>query len=185
METPASNGPKKDYPLIPMGTYKAKPVEHAMTETKKGKPQFAVRFQILDTHEAGKHVSWWGGFEGDGLRYTTKALETMGWDKKLHIAQFEPKNDVQIVVEHASLPATPDKPARTIARVKYINNLDGSGQNVLAKSALSPEKKKSAGDQIMARLAAGEGATGESDASGGNADENKFTPVVDECEIPF
>lgn len=145
---------KTERALIREGVFRARPVEGELTETQGGDPQYAVRFLLLEGPDAGKHLGWWGGFKGKGLKYTPEALEALGWDRKQSLAAWKPSKEATITVEHDEIPATKDKPKRPVARVKYVNPLDGGGMGALVRNKLSDAQKKTVADDLMARLAA-------------------------------
>lgn len=153
------------------GEFRGRPIESEMTSSTKGKTQYAVRFLLLEGPDSGKTISWWGGFEGDGFDYTTKALVALGWDKKLPLSKFKAVNEVRLVLKHDTIPATDTKPARPTTRVKFINSLDGS----FAATKMSDAEKEAASAAIMARLG----------QSQGTPETPNFGDKASDDEIPF
>lgn len=174
--------------LLTEGVFKAKPVKGVLMESKNGNLQYGVQFLLLEGPDSGKHISWWGGFKGEGFKYTTGTLGILGWDKKAPLETWQPTNQVMLVLVRDTIPAVAPspsnpngKPAQPTTRVKYVNSLDGSGAgNGLEKLALKGDKLKSASATIMARLAAGEGGddAGADSSSNTGGDANAFDPNV-------
>ncbi len=169
---------QKPTELLAVGVFRAKPIEGALTKSTKGSDQYMCNFQFLEGPNAGKHITWWGGFEGKGFKYTTDALAILGWDKKTKLSAWKPSAECVLVIEHRDVPASSDKPARKVASVKYINSLDGKGGGLsIEKFKMNPADEEAASDKILARLAA----AGVED--GGEA-PNQFQSDADE-ELPY
>lgn len=109
--------------MISPGRFRAKATTTGFTKTKKDKPQFAIEFELLDGDDAGKHITWFGGFEGKGFEYSTKAMRACGWDGETDPEEASFQKEVILVIEHE------EYEGKTNARVKYINSLDDAGPN--------------------------------------------------------
>jgi hypothetical protein len=173
---------EKKYDLLVEGRCKATPADSGMSKTRRGDDQYAVQFHIDEGPNAGRKVTWWGGFSGEGMKYTLKSLEVMGWDGVQDLAEFHPKSQVELVLAHDTLPAQGDKPARKVDRVKFINSLDGSGGAGLEKIKLSPAEAKAASQSLMVRIRAHKAGT--SDGAPGGATVNEFAADPKE-NLPF
>lgn len=99
--------------LLKPGVYKARALSGVLTESKEGKPQIAVEFEI----EGGDRIAWWSGFVSDkAIQYTLNGLRTCGWSNDdLTDLQGITNNEVELVIEHHTYNE------KTSARIKYIN----------------------------------------------------------------
>lgn len=84
--------------LVKSGRYPAKVVSHAITETKGGDPQAAIRFGF-ETSDGPKELTFFGSFKGGALEHTLKALVASGLKGNNPAGPLEIGKDVSIVVE--------------------------------------------------------------------------------------
>jgi hypothetical protein len=142
---------------VPEGAFLARPNVWGLTETANGKEQFAIEFEITEpeSDQAGKLITWFGGFEGDGFKWTTEAMRKCGWDGG-DIRAVELSTEVRIVVRHEEYNGNWN------AKVKFINGVDeqhgGSPGYLIEKQAMSDEKKAAFAREFAARMKASQGA---------------------------
>ncbi len=134
---------------VPEGAYLARPSAWGLTETGSGKEQFAIEFEITEEGEQqGKLITWFGGFEGDGFKWT---MRKCGWDGG-DIRAVELPTEVRIVVRHEEYNGNWN------AKVKFINGVDeksgGTPGYLIEKQAMSDEKKNSFAREFAARMKA-------------------------------
>lgn len=141
--------------LVPEGHYRAvvapvagedgsAPVQFG--ETKEGKPQVLVNFEILDGPYATRVLPWWGSFntklpEGSKAKQTPMqrtmySLRLCGWvgDDIMDIVNQDLGNEVSIQVEHAQS----QDGQYTNAKVAWVNKPGGTG--ITISSPMSKDK---------------------------------------------
>jgi hypothetical protein len=129
--------------IVPEGTYRAvvspvtgddgsAPIQFG--ETKDGKPQVLVNFEIIDGPYAQRRVPWWGSFnsklpEGSQakmtpMQRTIQSLRFCGWvgDDIMDAVNQDLGNEVSIDVEHSQ--SADGK--YTNAKVSWVNKAGGS-----------------------------------------------------------
>jgi hypothetical protein len=151
------------------GTYAAKVISHAISETKAGDPQAAVTFSFNDG--GPKTMTWFGSFkEGKARDITIKALLACGLKGNNPAGPLEIGKEVSIVIEDEE-----GQDGKTRSKIRWVNAL-GAVRNVIpqdmAKAKLS--------DLEGAVMAARQGANG-----GGNSDFGSFGSGSFDDEIPF
>jgi hypothetical protein len=108
------------------GTFVAKAVDHAISETRAGDPQVCVAFQF-ETDEGTQNLTWYGSLKEKALPYTADALIALGFlgtDLSLLSDSFNGNllpNEVKIVVANERV-----LDGNVYPRVKWINNLSSS-----------------------------------------------------------
>ena len=106
--------------MHPTGTFEAEIVEHAITESSKGTPQIAVKFETKEGDITG-----WFALTDKAAEYTIKKLRAMGFQgddlKQINDGQCIVGNQCNIVVAHEEYNGT------TNARVKFVNPLGVTG----------------------------------------------------------
>lgn len=129
--------------MIPEGSYTAKAIRAALSETKTQKEQVAVDFQILDGEAKGQRISWFNGLGSDkALEHAVKGLRNCGW-KGSDLADLSGLDaEVELVVVHE------EYNGKTSAKVRYVNALGGA-----ARSALPADKAKSIAERMKAKIA--------------------------------
>lgn len=143
--------------MINPGTYVAKIVSQAISETKAGDPQAVVTFSFDDN--GPKTISWYGSFkEGKAAEITIKALLACGLKGNNPAGPLEIGKEVSIVIEEEE-----GQDGKIRARVRWVNSL-GAVRNVIPP------------DAAKAKLAALEGAVMAARAKNGSSDPD---------EIPF
>lgn len=97
-------------------------------ESKNGKQQVAINFEIITGEHAGRHITWFGYFVPAAATRTIEALRYCGFrGDDLSTAPTQKLNQrVQIVVEHD------EYQGRKSAKVKWVNR-GGNGGVKLAK----------------------------------------------------
>lgn len=105
--------------MLQPGRYRARAVEGALGETKTGKPQVAVRFELLDL--AGEQITWHGYFTEKTTDTTLRALRTCGWrgDMLDDLSGIE-SNEVSLVLE-----IQPDDQGQPRPQVRWVNAAGG------------------------------------------------------------
>jgi len=110
--------------MIPEGTYRARGVDAALGYAGTGTEQVAVEIAILEEGFEAQHMTWYGSFSEKALKFTLKALRTLGWEGD-DLSQLEgiDRNEVYIKVEHEE-----DQEGNLRARVQWINSSAGGLQ---------------------------------------------------------
>lgn len=133
--------------VLDAGTYRAKAVEAALGETKSGKEQVAVKFQLLDAE--GLSIVWYGYFTDKTTETTFKALRTAGWKgQDLSDLSDLSKSDtpeVNLVIEQEV-----GQDGVTRPRVRWVNGTGGIG----VKNVLAADKAKAFAARMRGKLAA-------------------------------
>ena len=141
--------------LLDAGTYRARAVEGALGETKTGKEQVVVRFQLIGEGLAVTHLSWFGYFTEKTTESTFRALRTAGWRGQdladLSDLSRSDAPEVDLVVEHE---AGQDGVVR--ARIRWVNSAGGVGLG----TQLAPDKAKAFAARMRGKLAAYDQAAG-------------------------
>lgn len=107
--------------MIPIGNYKARGVEAALSTTKGGQPQVAVLIEITEGEFAGERRTWFGHFTEKTEEKTLEQLRTLGWstDDLTDLAGID-ANEVSIKVEHET-----DQDGQERDRIRWINRPGG------------------------------------------------------------
>lgn len=120
--------------LLPVGRYLARAVDAALSETKTGKVQVVVRFELLDEGYEGHSVMWYGVFATESMsRRIIEGLRACGWyGDDLSDLSGVYDNQVEVEVEHSTWEG------RTSARVRWVNEVGGS----LRVTPLAPDRAR-------------------------------------------
>ncbi len=107
------------------GTYKAKAVDWALGETKAGKPQIAVTFQL--TGEGAPRITYYGSFSDAAYEYTVQRLRVCGWTGD-DLTQLDSigTHEVELVIKADTYEG------KTRAKVQFINR-PGEGGGLKSK----------------------------------------------------
>lgn len=142
--------------MLPIGNYEAVatpvetedgPVYAQFGETKTGKQQVAITFEILASEYAGQRITWFGYFTPNAAERTVQSLRYCGF-RGNDISQAPTQaltSRVQLAIEHD------EYNGRTSTKVRWVNR-PSSGGMVLAK----PYDKKAMRDlaeQLKATVA--------------------------------
>jgi len=142
--------------LIPEGYYNAVAAESAnehgstayahLCESKNGKKQVAVRFQILDGAYAGRTITWYGFFTTKTWERTTESLRYCGFrgNDILDVERQELRQPVSLTVEHDTYDG------KTRAKVAWVN---AQGGGVLKISQLDEAKRAEFAGLMSSKLA--------------------------------
>ncbi len=131
---------------IQPGTYVAKVVSHAISETKAGDPQAAVTFGF-----DGHTMTWFGSFKaGKASEITIKALLVCGLKGNNPAGPLEIGKEVSIVVEEE---IGQDQKARM--KIRWVNALGGGIKNVIAQDLAKAKLSALEGAVMAARSGQG------------------------------
>lgn len=138
------------------GAFKALPTQHAITQTKNGKNQIAINFQLKEGPEEGKSITFFGGLEGKGVKFSLGALENCGWDAKKQPDFSQPFEYQEVVVvieddEYTKAGPNGDEKVQT-SRVKYVNKV-GGGMDLKERAIPAAEAKSLAASLSQLYLA--------------------------------
>src|SRR5258708_6614487 len=105
------------YEILPVGKYRARAIDAQLGETKTGKEQVIVRFELLEDGFEGKAITWFGVFATDKMsRRNLEGLRACGWrGNDINNLDGVGDCDVEIEVEHDTWQG------KTSARVKWVN----------------------------------------------------------------
>lgn len=125
---------------IQPGTYVAKVVSHAISETKGGDPQAAITFGF-----DGHTLTYFGSFKPGALKFTIQALLACGLKGQNPAGALEIGKEVSIVVADE---VGQDGVSRT--KIKWVNKLGGV-KNVIAEDAARAKLSALEGAVMAAR----------------------------------
>lgn len=126
--------------MIQPGTYIAKVVSHAISETKGGDPQAAITFSFTEAGKIQHSLTYFGSFKEKARPFTIKALLACGLKGNNPAGPLEIGKEVSIVVENEE-----GQDGKIRAKIRWVNQLGG------VKNVINP-------DAALAKLAALEGA---------------------------
>jgi len=113
--------------MHPSGTFEAEVIEHAITESSKGTPQVAVKFETSEGEITG-----WFALTDKAAEYTVEKLRAMGFQgddlSQINDGQCMVGNQCNLVIEHD------EYKDKVNARIKFVNPLGVSGGTDLAAS---------------------------------------------------
>ena len=119
--------------MINAGTYRAHATKAELGFTKKGDPQVAVTFRLLDDEVADQELTWYGYFTEKTKTRTLESLVHAGWDGEDpdELAGLG-TTEVSLVVAHE------EYNGRVSARIQWVNAIGGA---VLQKPMAESDKK--------------------------------------------
>lgn len=121
--------------MVTPGTYKATVLNHAISETKDGKPQAAVTFSF-EANGSPHTLTWYGSFSEKALPHTLKALLVCGLKGNNPAGDLELGKEVMIVVE-TEVDERTGKERNKVRWVNAMNALRNVIPQELATSKLS------------------------------------------------
>lgn len=136
------------------GTYRARAVGAALGETKGGKEQVAVEFELLtDDLTPGQRITWFGYFTEKTTARTIESLRICGWTgSDLTDLEGIGANEVELVVENE------EWEGKTRAKVQWVNKA-GGGLSLAAP--LSADKAKAFAARMKGAVLAFDQAAGQ------------------------
>lgn len=120
--------------MVKPGTYLAKVVSHAISETKGGEPQAAITFSF-DADGRGQTMTYYGSFKEKAREFTIKALLACGLKGNNPAGALEIGKEVSIVVENEE-----GQDGKTRSKIRWVNQAGGIRNVIpqdLAKSKLA------------------------------------------------
>jgi hypothetical protein len=129
--------------MIKQGTYLAKVISHAISETKGGNPQAVVKFS-LDA-DGPKTLTWYGSFSEKAIEITVKALLACGLQGNNPAGALEIGKEVSIVVEIEK-----DENGKERNKVRWVNSVHEI-KNVIPQDAAKAKLSALEGAVMMAR----------------------------------
>lgn len=166
------------------GIYRARAVGALLTETRSGKEQVAVEFELLDEGFVGRRITWYGYFTEKTTERTLRTLRTCGWlgMDLTDLAGIE-SNEVSLVIENQ------EYEGRTIPRVQWVNAVGGMG----TRPPMPADKQRALAQRMKAALVALDRASGTPRTTGekrapmravGTMDPRPEPPDIDD-DMPF
>ncbi len=143
--------------MIQPGTYKAKLVSHAISETKNGDPQAAITFSF-DDGSGQKQMTYFGSFKDGAAKHTLKALLVCGLKGNNPAGALEVGREVNIVIDEEE-----GQDGKVRSKIRWVNALGGI-RNVIGS------------DVAKAKLSALEGAVMAARHDLGIADDDDSIP---------
>lgn len=143
--------------MVNPGTYNAKVLSHAISETKAGLPQAVVKF-TFEAAGTAHTLTWFGSFKEGALPHTIKALLACGLQGNNPGGALEIGKEVLIVVEDDK-----GEDGKTRNKISWVN-------------AVNEIKKAIPKELALSKLAALEGAV---------LQARQKTGMTGEDEIPF
>jgi hypothetical protein len=119
---------------IKEGTYIAKVLTHAISETQKGDPQAVVTFSF-QTDDGPHNLNWYGSFSEKAMPHTVKALVVCGLKGNNPAGELEIGKEVQIVIENEA-----DDKGVLRSKIRWVNQVGGGVKKMapeLARAKLS------------------------------------------------
>jgi hypothetical protein len=131
--------------MIEPGKYLAKCVRAELGETKTGKPQVILEFEVVgDNAWAGMTITAYSFLTDAAMDRTLESLRYCGWTgNDINDLSGVMTNEVEIVVEEETYEG------KTHSRVKWINRIGGS----TGRGPLAPDKLAQVNARIRQRLA--------------------------------
>lgn len=130
---------------LPNGTYRARATQGVLGESKSGKEQVVVQFELLEPDYANQTISWYGFFTDATCERTFESLRIMGWQgTNLDDLTGVDANEVSLVIENE------EWEGKTRAKVRWVNAVGGMG--LLAP--LAPDKAKAFAARMRGRVLA-------------------------------
>jgi hypothetical protein len=141
--------------MLENGNYRARAIQGVLSETKGGKEQVAVEFELLDEGFVGQKITWYGYFTEKTWERTIKSLRACGWYGD-DISQLDglSANEVSLVVERE------EYEGKVRAKVQWVNSLDGG----IAVAPMAPERAKRFAQTMRGQILAMEKAEGRAPA---------------------
>lgn len=106
--------------MHPTGTFDAEVIEHAITESSKGTPQVAVKFETSEGEITG-----WFALTDKAAEYTIQKLRVMGFQgddlSQINDGRCMVGNQCTLVIEHD------EYNDKINARIKFVNPLGVTG----------------------------------------------------------
>ena len=121
---------------------RAQVVTAGLTETKSGKEQIAIGFQLLDGPDAGQSISKFGSLSDAALPYTTKDLRTLGWKDGQEIDTIV-SAECKLTIVHE------EYEGKTSAKVKWINSITSAPPKLAPARALDAMTRLSAASKAL------------------------------------
>lgn len=164
------------------GIYQAKTIQRVLTETKDGKGQVAIEFELTQEGFTGRRITYFGSFSSDkAFEITAKALRTTGW-AGIDLSDLSgPLADVSLDIGQEEYEGV------TRTKVKWVNPAGGINAKPMEESkrkdfAASMKGKLLAFDQSNPGIAAKAKVSGAAPArAGGRRDE---PPPLTDADAP-
>lgn len=104
---------------IPDGVYAARAISAALGETKGGKPQIAVEFELTDVPDGTRpHRTWYGNFTDATQDRTIESLRVCGWTGD-DLTDVQVSADVSLVIE------TEEYEGKARQKIQWVNRPEG------------------------------------------------------------
>ncbi len=130
------------------GTYRAKVISKEFCQSKAGKEQLAIGFEVVgDGPQAGHHITEFLSFSDAALPYTEKKMRTLGW-QGIDVLDLSTLGSVEVDIVCAVEAQDGYEPRM---RVKFINAA-GSGPT-MNTTPLDDGQKKAFAARMRAKLA--------------------------------
>ena len=130
--------------MIQPGTYRAHATKAEFGETKKGDPQVAVSFRIIEEEceASGAEITWYGYFSEKTKQRTLESLVHAGWDgDDIDELAGLGTTEVSLVITHD------EWNGKVSAKVNWVNAIGGSTlQRPMDESAKKTFAKSLKGD---------------------------------------
>jgi hypothetical protein len=111
--------------MHPTGTFEAEVIEHAITESSKGTPQVAVKFETSEGEITG-----WFALTDKAAEYTIQKLRAMGFQgddlQAVNDGRCMVGNQCNLVIEHEKY-KDKNNNDKIGARIKFVNPLGVTG----------------------------------------------------------
>lgn len=114
--------------MVKPGTYSAKVLSHAISETKAGNPQAVIKFSF-ESDGAPHTLTYFGSFSEKAAPHTIKALLTCGLQGSNPAGPLEIGKDVLIVVEDEV-----GEDGKTRSKIRWVNEA-GQIRNIIPQDA--------------------------------------------------
>jgi hypothetical protein len=152
-------------------------------ESKTGKPQVVVNFEILEGPDAGRRIAWFGYFTEKTVQRTVESLRYCGFkgDDLAGAVTQVLDQEVQIVVAHE------EYDGKVTARVNWVNRAGGDGfrmEKTMGRTALTQFAAQLRNAVRQVPEAGGRKAERNGKPAGGPPEAGDQRPPADD-EIPF
>ena len=102
----------------------AKAVKLQFGNTKDGKPQVAINFEVLEGPDSGKYITWFGSFSEKAMEWTFKALAVCGAPRGKSLDELTVDDLGSLVELDVAYETWEGKPS---LKVKWVNRPGGGG----------------------------------------------------------
>ena len=133
--------------MIEAGTHVARVIDVELGESRNGKEQLVLKFQIIDENDPdyGETINAYRYFTGGAAEWTIKDMRTCGWTgyDMFSLTADDFPNDVEIVVENE------EYNGKVYTKVRWINPIGGR-PGIQGVTPLDDQRRRAFADRMKA-----------------------------------